>query len=221
MRERACPGAAPTHAGRLAVATAMVHDRGVRGGARSEMAELGLRVMLPAPLQRVMPWLIHGSARFTRPLTLGVRAVLTREGAAGPEVFLVRHSYVPGWHLPGGAVEAGETVADAVAREIREECALEVTGTPELFGLYFNRVASRRDHVAVFRVRDFAVLGPREGGPRDRRGRVPSRRGPADRPPRPRPGPGWPRCSRAGPSRPIGEATRAGVAASTAPVHAV
>ena len=123
---------------------------------------MGLRVMLPAPLQRVMPWLIHGSARFTRPLTLGVRAVLTREGAAGPEVFLVRHSYVPGWHLPGGAVEAGETVADAVAREIREECALEVTGTPELFGLYFNRVASRRDHVAVFRVRDFAVLGPRE-----------------------------------------------------------
>ena len=122
---------------------------------------MGLRVMLPAPLQRVMPWLIHGSARFTRPLTLGVRAVLIREGAAGPEVFLVRHSYVPGWHLPGGAVEAGETVGDAVAREIREECALAVSGTPELFGLYFNRAASRRDHVAVFRVRDFAVLGPR------------------------------------------------------------
>lgn len=122
---------------------------------------MGWGLRLPRPAQRMMPWLIHAGARFTRPLTVGVRAVLLREGPAGPEVFLVRHSYVPGWHLPGGAVEAGETVAEALVREIREEGAIAITGTPELFGLYFNAAASRRDHVAVFRARDFRVLGHR------------------------------------------------------------
>ena len=122
---------------------------------------MGWSVRLPPLAQRMVPRLIHAGARFTRPLTIGVRAALLREGAAGAEVFLVRHTYVPGWHLPGGAVEAGETIAEAVAREVREECAVEVAGRPELFGLYFNRAASRRDHVAVFRVRDFSVLGRR------------------------------------------------------------
>ena len=119
-------------------------------------------VRLPARVQRLVPRLIHVGARVTRPLTLGVRAALLREGADGAEVFLVRHSYVPGWHLPGGAVEPGETVADAMVREVREECAVAVEGTPALFGLYYNRAASRRDHVAVYRVRDFRVLARRE-----------------------------------------------------------
>ncbi len=115
-------------------------------------------VRLPPAVQKVMPRLIHASARFTRPLTLGVRAVLLREGPNGTEVFLVRHSYVPGWHLPGGAVEARETVGDAVIREVREECAIAIEGRPDLFGLYFNRAVSARDHVAVFRVREFRVM---------------------------------------------------------------
>jgi ADP-ribose pyrophosphatase YjhB (NUDIX family) len=32
-------------------------------------------------------------------------------------IFLVKHSYVSGWHLLGGGVEAGETLARAVARD--------------------------------------------------------------------------------------------------------
>ncbi len=119
---------------------------------------MGWSVRLPPAVQKLMPRLIHASARFTRPLTLGVRAVLLREGPIGDEVFLVRHSYVPGWHLPGGAVETRETIGDAVIREVREECAIAIEGRPDLFGLYFNRAASARDHVAVFRARDFRVL---------------------------------------------------------------
>ena len=122
---------------------------------------MGWSVRLPEGVQRLVPRLIHGSARFVRPLTMGVRAAVERDGPEGPEVFLVRHTYVAGWHLPGGAVEVGETVGDALVREVREECAIAVEGRPELFGLYFNRGASRRDHVAVYRVRDFRVLSRR------------------------------------------------------------
>ena len=38
--------------------------------------------------------------RLSRPMTLGVRAAILRDG----EVFLVRHGYIAGWHLPGGGV---------------------------------------------------------------------------------------------------------------------
>ncbi len=128
---------------------------------------MGWWLQLPGGVQRVAPKVIHSVARLTRPLTLGVRAVIIDEEAlpgAGKaaRVFLVRHSYVAGWHLPGGAVEVGESVAACLGREVREECAIAVDDVPQLFGLYFNRRASRRDHVAVFVVRAFRVLGERQ-----------------------------------------------------------
>ena len=60
-----------------------------------------------------------------------------------------------GWHLPGGGVEAGETLAEALARELLEEGNIELTAPPRLHGMYFNDRDSRRDHVALFVVRDF------------------------------------------------------------------
>ena len=120
---------------------------------------------LPAGVQRLAPRLIHATARLTRPLTMGVKAViLDKSDAAGTtSVFLVRHSYISGWHLPGGAVEVGETVLEALVRETREECAIAIEPDgARLFGLYFNRRLSRRDHVAVYVVRDFRVLSERE-----------------------------------------------------------
>lgn len=90
--------------------------------------------------------LLHLGWRFTRPLTGGVRALVLD----GPRVLLVRHTYLAGWHLPGGGVEAGETFEDALARELREEAAVAVTGRPRLFGLYLNTAVTRRDHVALY-----------------------------------------------------------------------
>ena len=96
--------------------------------------------------------LFHFYARFARGMTLGTRAVvLDNEG----HVFLVKHSYVAGWHLPGGGVETGETIINSLRRELIEEGGIELTGEPVLHGIYFNRHVSRRDHVAVYVVRDF------------------------------------------------------------------
>jgi len=90
--------------------------------------------------------------RFARGMTLGVRAVvLDRDN----RVFLVKHSYVTGWHLPGGGVEVGETFRDALRRELAEEGRIELSGEPVLHGLFFNSHVSRRDHVAVYLVRHF------------------------------------------------------------------
>ncbi len=112
----------------------------------------------PHPLFRVAQRLFLFSARVTRGMTLGVRGmVLDGEG----RIFLVRHSYVRGWHMPGGGVEPGETLRDALAKELREEGNIELTGEPELLGMHLNRVASARDHVAVYKVTQFHQTAPR------------------------------------------------------------
>jgi 8-oxo-dGTP pyrophosphatase MutT (NUDIX family) len=90
-------------------------------------------------------------ARFRRAMTLGVRAAAFD---ASGRVFLIRHSYVPGWYLPGGGVELGETVEAAVTRELMEEGGIALGEAPELFGIYLNRAVSVRDHVVVFVCRD-------------------------------------------------------------------
>lgn len=95
---------------------------------------------------------LHLYWRFARGLTLGVRGLVI-DGAG--RVFLVKHSYVAGWHLPGGGVEPGETLATALARELREEGNIELGEPPLFFAVYFNRRVSRRDHVALYVVRSF------------------------------------------------------------------
>jgi 8-oxo-dGTP pyrophosphatase MutT (NUDIX family) len=107
-----------------------------------------LRRRFEPALRRVL----HLYWRFARGMTLGVRGVVLDDAN---RVFLVQHSYVSGWHLPGGGVEVGEAFSDALARELMEEGRIELVAEPSLHGVFLNRHVSRRDHVAVYVVRHF------------------------------------------------------------------
>lgn len=124
------------------------------------MAQPLKTVSIPTPEPGLNRWerlkvlVLHSYFRFARGMTLGVRAAVLNPAG---EVFLIRHTYTPGWHLPGGGVETGETLIEALAKELREEACIRLTGGAHLHGVYFNRKVSRRDHVALYVVRDFVV----------------------------------------------------------------
>ncbi len=88
-----------------------------------------------------------------RPVTFGVKTLLI---SGQGEVLLVRHTYRPGWHIPGGKLDRGETVAEAAARELYEEVGLRgVVDSKHLIGVFSNRVQYKHDHVVLFLVKEW------------------------------------------------------------------
>lgn len=92
-----------------------------------------------------------------RGMTLGVRAIVV--GLDG-RVLLVRHGYVAGWYLPGGGVEVGETMMEALERELAEEANVQLSEAPEFVGIYLNKRYSRRDHVGLYLCRQWLQSAP-------------------------------------------------------------
>lgn len=93
----------------------------------------------------------HRAAKLARtgrwPLTIGVRIIVRDEAQ---RVLLVRHTYTPGWHFPGGAVDRRETALDAAVRELREEALIEATTPPRLVGIYLSLTQKMSDHILFY-----------------------------------------------------------------------
>ena len=123
------------------------------------MAALSSWAWNVSPLRRALKRAIRRGLPFSRTTTIGAQAVvLDPQG----RVFLVKHSYVTGWHLPGGGVEIGETVLQALERELLEEGGITAIEPPVLHGVFLNSRVSRRDHIFLYVIRAFR----QEGGPR-------------------------------------------------------
>ncbi|HLZ58121.1 MAG TPA: NUDIX domain-containing protein [Ktedonosporobacter sp.] len=65
------------------------------------------------------------------PFRIGVNALIFNEG----RILLAHRRDIDWWNLPGGGMEAGETVEEAIRREVREETGLEVE-VEYLVGVY-------------------------------------------------------------------------------------
>lgn len=102
---------------------------------------------LPQPIWLILRFFIRIYWRLARPLTVGVRGLVRNEAG---EVLLVRHSYMAGWFLPGGGVSRGETMPDALIRELDEEAGVIMLEAPKLFALYANFREFKSDHVAMY-----------------------------------------------------------------------
>ena len=85
--------------------------------------------------------------KIRRGMALGVRAVVRSPNG---EFLLVRHTYTPGWHFPGGGVEVGQAVEAALADELVQETGLCVSAVAQLHGIFFNSCVSARDHIVVY-----------------------------------------------------------------------
>ncbi len=101
---------------------------------------------------RLLPFL----RRMRHGMTLGVRVLAADEDG---RIVLVRHTYLPGWHLPGGGVDVGETALEAARRELMEETNVTLTGPLMLHGVFFNPKVGGRDHVVCYRADHFQA-GP-------------------------------------------------------------
>lgn len=66
-----------------------------------------------------------------RPLRIACSAIIDRGG----EYLLARRRDIGWWNLPGGGLEAGETVEEGLAREVREEIGIPIR-IVRLVGVY-------------------------------------------------------------------------------------
>ena len=105
--------------------------------------------ILPIPLRKI---LFFWFAIFTRATTLGVRIIIRNDAE---HILLVEHTYISGWHLPGGGVERNETLAQAAQKEMLQETGIVPTQKLQHLHTFANFNMSRFDHVALFECKNW------------------------------------------------------------------
>ena len=90
-----------------------------------------------------------------RPVSFGVRVVLVKDD----QVLLVKHTYKPGWHLPGGGFKRGETVEGAARREAREETGAQLEDL-QFIGIFSSCEGRSQGHDLLFASGAFEIQGP-------------------------------------------------------------
>lgn len=93
-----------------------------------------------------------------RPVRMGVRVLMFKDSS----VWMVRHTYIPGWHLPGGGIKRNETIEQAARREMFEETGARA-GELKLLGVYTSYIQWKTDHSVLFLCTDFEISGSPDG----------------------------------------------------------
>jgi 8-oxo-dGTP pyrophosphatase MutT (NUDIX family) len=106
---------------------------------------------LPAPVRRLV--VRAGTPSFT----VGAVCLLERDG----RLLMLRQPHREGWSLPGGLLDRGESAAQAVQRELREELGLRIqVGRPVT--VVVDAPLRRVD--VIYRVQVDREVGERVGG---------------------------------------------------------
>src|SRR6266516_7245273 len=110
---------------------------------------------MPVPIDANL-MLISGGATMSRPLDAASSPPIFRIGVFAlifddeGRILMGHRRDVDWWNLPGGGMEAGETVDEALCREVREETGLEVE-VEQLVGVYSK--PQKQEVVLTFRCR--------------------------------------------------------------------
>lgn len=83
--------------------------------------------------------------------TFAARAFIIKNN----KVLLIKHSYIPQWHMVGGGIDKGETPVQAVKRELLEEIGLECLEEPKLYGIYYNGYKNSNDYKVIYVIKKF------------------------------------------------------------------
>lgn len=103
---------------------------------------------------RTLQWLLGAS-------TVGVRTLVVNKKG---QVLLLKHTYMEGWHFPGGGVFPGEPSRIAAIRELREESSILALGQVKLFGVYYHQVMKVNDYIALYIIKEFSEMPISLGG---------------------------------------------------------
>lgn len=100
-------------------------------------------------IEKISPWGLFPLWLVQRGVLLGVRIAAFDEKG---HVCLIRHTYLGGWHLPGGGVDRGEPIEHAAIRELKEESGLDPLDGLCFHSIHINRNFFSRDHICFYSV---------------------------------------------------------------------